>query len=109
VMSDWERPSREANSTISFVRDKNVYSGDGLHGRRWRITRAVVGWRLEFQDPGDETFTFAGIHATLALARREAEWVVPVRRRKPGEASSRSTPEARVTFATIPDKDPPPR
>ena len=57
---------------IEFFFHDSVYTGTGLAGRRWRITRAPAGWRLEFRDPGDEAFTYAATHATIFAAQSEA-------------------------------------
>lgn len=59
---------------ISFIEDEHGLSGIGAHQRCWHITRAVTGWRLEFHDPGDDQHTFAGVHGSLAEAKREASW-----------------------------------
>jgi hypothetical protein len=59
-------------SVIDFSNYDGTYSGTGPGGRRWRITTAFTGWRLEFRDPGDLTGTYAGTHATLAAAKTEA-------------------------------------
>lgn len=58
---------------VAFVECNDGFWGNGARQRRWHITKAVTGWRLEFRDPGDDAPTFAGIHATLEGAMREAE------------------------------------
>lgn len=62
----------KASPGVDFSDYDGTYSGIGLKGRRWRITQTFTGWRLEFRDPGDVTATYAGTHATVALAKREA-------------------------------------
>jgi len=57
---------------IEFSFHEGTYTGVGGDGRRWRITRAVVGWRLEFRDPGDRASTYAGTHASDFAAQTEA-------------------------------------
>ena len=59
-------------SLIEFVFHEDAYTGTGRAGRRWRISRAPAGWRLEFRDPGDNTFTYAATHATVFAAQTEA-------------------------------------
>jgi hypothetical protein len=58
--------------TIDFRENEGLYVGSDSSGRRWRITRTVTGWRLEFIDPGDAGPTNAGLHATVAAAQAEA-------------------------------------
>lgn len=67
-------PGSSSDSTdgVVFSNHEGVYSGLGVNGRRWRITPTLTGWRLEFRDPGDEDPTYAGTHATVAQAQREA-------------------------------------
>lgn len=59
-------------NVIEFSFYQGIYTGIGREGRHWRITRAVVGWRLEFRDPGDRTSTYAGTHASVFAAQTEA-------------------------------------
>ncbi len=59
-------------AVIDFSNHDGTYVGTGPAGRRWRITTVFTGWRLEFRDPGDMTGTYAGTHATLSAAQREA-------------------------------------
>lgn len=63
---------RQQESGISFIEAENGFWGVGPQQRCWHITRAVTGWRLEFLDPEDEVATYAGTHATLDVAKREA-------------------------------------
>lgn len=65
-------PAPGGSTPVQFTDTHGSYSGDGLHGREWHITRALTGWRLEFRDPGDTEPTYAGTHPTLALAQVEA-------------------------------------
>jgi hypothetical protein len=51
---------------------EGTFEGVDPEGRLWRIRRTRAGWRLEFQDPGDETIVNAGLHGSLDAARREA-------------------------------------
>ena len=57
---------------IDFADYQGTYTGIGVYGRQWQITPVFAGWRLEFQDPGDEAATYAGTHATLTHAKTEA-------------------------------------
>ena len=63
---------RSGGEVIEFSFHEGTYTGVGRDGRRWRITRAVVGWRLEFRDPGDRASTYAGTHASVFAAQTEA-------------------------------------
>ena len=65
-------PPLRDDGSISFIQDSTGFWGTGSGQRRWHISKAVAGWRLEFKDPGDEAFTFAGIHGSIALAKHEA-------------------------------------
>jgi hypothetical protein len=56
-----------------FQEHHGDYVGVGEAGRSWCISKTLTGWRLEFQDPGDVTPTYAGTHASLVLAEREAQ------------------------------------
>ncbi len=62
----------QRHEAIDFREAGGVYSGVGTMGRRWRITRAVTGWRLDFMDPGDTAPTNAGLHASVSAAQTEA-------------------------------------
>jgi hypothetical protein len=73
-------PTREADP-LAFTEERDGYWGTGARGRRWHISKVVTGWRLDFRDPGDEAFTYAGIHATVELAKREAALVTGIGRR----------------------------
>lgn len=64
--------SPKTGSRISFAGDGTGYRGTGVNGRRWLITRAVAGWRLEFHDPGDDEPTYAGIFGSVDRAMQEA-------------------------------------
>ena len=57
---------------IEFAFAEGTYTGVGDTGRQWRITRALVGWQLEFRDPGDQTATYAGTHVSVFAAQTEA-------------------------------------
>lgn len=63
---------QRVHMSVDFLEDDGVYTSAGNLGRRWRITRAFTGWRLEFIDPGDTAMTNAGVHATVAAAQAEA-------------------------------------
>ena len=65
--------------SIDFHERDGVHTGTSDSGRRWRITRAFTGWRLEFIDPGDSEPTNAGVHVSLSAAQVEAN--TPVRTR----------------------------
>jgi hypothetical protein len=65
--------ARGLRSRIDFSEYEGAHSGVGKANRMWRITRCYTGWHLEFRDPGDMTATYAGIHATLAAAKHEAD------------------------------------
>ncbi|HSE09360.1 MAG TPA: hypothetical protein VLB29_11905 [Nocardioidaceae bacterium] len=60
-------------SIPQFREHEGSYYGVGKGGRSWRITATLTGWRLEFRDPGDSAATYAGTHATVALAEQEAQ------------------------------------
>jgi hypothetical protein len=57
---------------ILFVEGSAGYWASCLDHRQWRIEKVITGWRLEFWDPGDVESTFAGIHASVENAKREA-------------------------------------
>lgn len=59
-------------AVIEFSFHDGTYTGTGPGGREWRITRALVGWQLEFRDPGDQAATYAGTHASVFAAQTEA-------------------------------------
>ena len=61
-----------AEGQIEFVHRRGAYVGTGKRDRAWRITSTFTGWRLEFRDPGDAAPTYAGTHASLEAAQREA-------------------------------------
>ncbi len=67
-----EPVARGGSSVIKFDDYQGTYAGTGRGNRVWRITRTVTGWRLKFRDPGDPEWTYAGTHATLFAAQREA-------------------------------------
>jgi hypothetical protein len=67
---------------INFREVDGVYTGVGTFGRRWRITRAVTGWRLDFMDPGDSAPTNAGLHVSVSAARAEANTPPSTARRR---------------------------
>jgi hypothetical protein len=68
--------------SIDFRENGGRYVGSDSSGRRWRITRSVTGWRLEFIDPGDAGPTNAGLHATVAAAQAEANVAPRTTRRR---------------------------
>ncbi|MGN6129268.1 MAG: hypothetical protein ACTHOK_02915 [Nocardioidaceae bacterium] len=71
--------------SIDFRENAGLYVGSDSSdssGRRWRITRTVTGWRLEFIDPGDAGPTNAGLHATVAAAQAEANRAMRKNRRR---------------------------
>jgi hypothetical protein len=74
--------SRGLGVSIDFRENDGVYTGSGSSGRRWRITRAFTGWRLEFIDPGDSVPTYAGVHVSVAAAQAEANTPPTMRRRR---------------------------
>jgi hypothetical protein len=57
---------------IDFQDQGGTYSGRGSSLRQWWITTCLTGWRLEFRDPGDLVSTYAGTHASLSAAQKEA-------------------------------------
>jgi hypothetical protein len=65
------RPGRQTGQ-FHIVRD--AYCGTSSNGRHWLISPSLAGWRLEFLDQGDTELTYAGTHATLEAAKREARW-----------------------------------
>lgn len=73
-------PAR-ADDPLAFTEQSDGYWGTGTRGRRWHISKVVTGWRLDFRDPGDEASTYAGIHATVDVAKREAALVTGTSRR----------------------------
>ena len=76
---------------VDFVESLGAYTGVDHNGRAWHISPCFTGWRLEFQDTGDPTRTYAGIHQTLDAAQHEANRVTGrgVRRRPAPDAGSR--------------------
>ena len=68
--------------SIDFRESAGVFTGTGDVGRRWRITRALTGWRLEFIDPGDAAPTNAGVHVSVAAAEAEANTQSTTSRRR---------------------------
>lgn len=69
-----ERPGAPAD-LIEFVHRSGSYIGTGRGSRAWRITHKSSGWCLEFRDPGDAESTYAGTHASMEAAQREANCV----------------------------------
>ena len=57
---------------VVFRERDGVVVGVSDGGRRWRVTRAVCGWRLDFRDTGDVRPTYAGTFGILAAALDEA-------------------------------------
>lgn len=57
---------------IEFVEDGGTYTGTGKGGRKWVISRAFTGWRMEFRDNGDTVATYAGVHPSVEAAQAEA-------------------------------------
>ena len=57
---------------VVFRERDGVVVGISDGGRRWRVTRAVCGWRLDFRDMGDVRPTYAGTFGSLAAAIDEA-------------------------------------
>ena len=60
------------HTQVVFHERDGAHVGVGEDGRRWRISRCLTGWHLEFLDEGDRTHTNAGIHRTLQAAINEA-------------------------------------
>ena len=75
---------------IEFHERDGVHTGTSESGRRWRITRTLTGWRLEFIDPGDAAPTNAGVHASVSAAQVEANSPTRTRRRSDGSAGGQS-------------------
>jgi len=63
---------RNSPVVMEFVEDEGIYTGASRGGRRWRISRVLTGWRLEFRDYGDTAATFAGVHGSVEAAQVEA-------------------------------------
>ena len=57
---------------LAFQECDGAMVGVGTGGRRWRVFQTLTGWRLEFQDAGDEAATYAGTHGSLQSAMDEA-------------------------------------
>jgi hypothetical protein len=57
---------------LDFSSYQGTYSATDRNERLWRISATRSGWRLEFRDDGDTSWTYAGTHATLRAAQREA-------------------------------------
>lgn len=57
---------------VVFQEDDGAYTGHSDMGREWTITRETTGWRLSFQDTGDDVATNAGVHHSVAAAIAEA-------------------------------------
>lgn len=57
---------------VVFQEDDGAYTGHSDMGREWTITRETTGWRLSFQDAGDDVATNAGVHHSVAAAIAEA-------------------------------------
>jgi len=57
---------------VVFREREGVVIGVSDRGRRWRVTRAVCGWRLDFWDTGDVRPTYAGTFESLTAAINEA-------------------------------------
>ena len=70
--SDGQGEPAEPSDLIEFTHRAGVYTGVGSNDRLWHITPSLTGWRLDFRDPGDERPTYAGTHASLDAAQREA-------------------------------------
>lgn len=65
-------PRQVGRNVIVFGGGPSAYHGVGLRGREWSISPSLTGWLLQFRDPGDNAWTYAGTHATLQHARVEA-------------------------------------
>ena len=63
---------RGSRMNVVFGERDGVVVGVSESGRRWRVTRAVCGWRLDFRDTGDVRATYAGTFGSLAAAINEA-------------------------------------
>lgn len=59
--------------SVVFQEYDGVLVGIGARGRRWRVTRTVAGWKLEFRDAGDASATYAGTHRSVESAMAEAD------------------------------------
>ncbi len=68
-----DRRDKGNGAEIRFLEHEGAHAGMGRAGRQWRITPSLTGWRLEFQDPGDEKPTYAGTHPSVAAAKTEAD------------------------------------
>lgn len=68
------RPPSGPADRVDFIQRGQAYTGTAESGRVWRIAETVVGWRLDFRDPGDARPTYAGTHGTVDAAKREASW-----------------------------------
>jgi hypothetical protein len=73
--ADVEQAEPAQPGWIEFADRSGSYVGTDRGGRSWRISATSTGWRLDFRDPGDEAPTYAGTHASLWAAQREANWV----------------------------------
>jgi hypothetical protein len=68
-------PWQTRRSDTVFDDARQTQSGTSLGGREWAITAIPAGWRLEFRDPGDEAWTYAGTFGSAENARLEASRV----------------------------------
>lgn len=74
-------PEAPGDGAFSFIERLDGFWATGPRGRCWHISKVLAGWRLDFRDPGDNASTYAGTHASVDRAKREAELVTGTKRR----------------------------
>ena len=59
--------------SLTFAFEAGTYTGMGPDQRSWRISPSLSGWRLEYRDADDSTWSYSGTHLSLRAAQLAAE------------------------------------
>ena len=58
---------------LVFAYEAGTYTCVGPDRRGWRISPTLSGWRLEYRDSDDSTWSYSGTHLSLRAAQLAAE------------------------------------
>lgn len=58
---------------LAFTYEAGTYTSVGPDQRGWRISPTLSGWRLEYRDADDSTWSYSGTHLSLRAAQLAAE------------------------------------
>ncbi len=61
--------------SLAFAFEAGTYTGVGPDQRSWRISPTLSGWRLEYRDSEDPTWSYSGTHLSLRAAQLAAEQI----------------------------------